>query len=301
MPTLDPFVHRKVVVVHENDPVRSAAQAMKRQQIGCVLVGDHEGHITGIATDRDLSSAVLAEGLSAEVPVSVAMTRDLVFVGPGADLKNVVQLMEQRGVRRIPVIERHHGGTQRVVGIVTLDDLIAARAVDFARVQRIVRSQVIRRAQLTPPPARAFTLKPASLGAGLEPGDMDAFRATLLTRISGKADLKEGEIEALARIVLHALARRVHHTAAVHLAMRLPQALREEILDLAPGPDRTVTSARILSEISRVFELDEAMSYAVLCRVCLAIEEWLSPGEAEHFKAQLPQDLKALFERPLAA
>ena len=43
--SIDPFIHRKVTVLHRDAPLSEAAQAMREKSIGCVLVSDNESWI----------------------------------------------------------------------------------------------------------------------------------------------------------------------------------------------------------------------------------------------------------------
>jgi len=49
---IEPFMHRKVTVLHTDTPLSEAALAMREKSMGCVLVGDHEGYIVGVVTER---------------------------------------------------------------------------------------------------------------------------------------------------------------------------------------------------------------------------------------------------------
>ncbi len=55
------------------------------------------------------------------------MTRDVVTVGPTADLNEVVEVMEKRRVKRLPVVSG-----DRLVGIITRSDLLRALSAAIA-------------------------------------------------------------------------------------------------------------------------------------------------------------------------
>jgi CBS domain-containing protein len=103
--------------------IRSAAEAMRDNDIGDVLVvGDGE-HVAGIATDRDIVVRAVAEGLDpSRATLGEVCSRDVLAVGPDDPIGDVIELMRAHAVRRVPVLEG-----ERPVGIVSLGDLAIER------------------------------------------------------------------------------------------------------------------------------------------------------------------------------
>jgi signal-transduction protein with cAMP-binding, CBS, and nucleotidyltransferase domain len=89
MKSIQPFIHKKVIVLHDDATVEQAARAMREHQIGCILVSDHSSHIAGIVTDRDLVNGVLATGAKSldQLNLAEVMTRNPLCVSEQADLK----------------------------------------------------------------------------------------------------------------------------------------------------------------------------------------------------------------------
>jgi CBS domain-containing protein len=101
-------------------PVTEAAKVMRDEDIGDILVTD-DGQLHGILTDRDIVVRVLAEDRDpAQTPVGHVCSKDLVAVSPDDTVTDVIRLMRDRSLRRIPVLD---GG--KCVGIVSLGDLAA--------------------------------------------------------------------------------------------------------------------------------------------------------------------------------
>jgi CBS domain-containing protein len=103
-----------------------------------VVVEDEDG-LAGIITDRDLIADLLTEesefnllteGRSgAEIHASDVMTSDPLTVSSDAEVPRVLRQMNEAGARHVPVIE-----DDRVVGMITLDDLITHLAGESAHV-----------------------------------------------------------------------------------------------------------------------------------------------------------------------
>jgi len=115
---------RGVEVVRPNTGLKQAAEKMKDLDIGALPVSDGKSLI-GMLTDRDITVRAVAEGrdpLTTEV--QDVMTTDVVYCFEDQDVKEAAQIMADRQIRRLPIIDRD----QRLVGIVSLGDL----AVDIS-------------------------------------------------------------------------------------------------------------------------------------------------------------------------
>lgn len=98
-----------------------AATEMKARNIGAVVVVSDDQRAIGILTDRDLALRVMAEGRAADqTSVEDAMTRGLACLPENATLAEATELMRDRGVRRLPILD----AAGKVTGIVSLDDLL---------------------------------------------------------------------------------------------------------------------------------------------------------------------------------
>jgi CBS domain-containing protein len=111
---------RKVFSVGPEATAVQIAEAMETHNVGCVVVTDGQKPI-GMVTDRDLALRVVARGLDPSVTTAQAiLSRPLWFVHDDASAVEAAAQMREAEVRRLPILNR--GG--RLVGIVTLDDLI---------------------------------------------------------------------------------------------------------------------------------------------------------------------------------
>jgi CBS domain-containing protein len=103
--------------VDAGTPIREAAEAMRRADIGNVIVVEND-RVTGIVTDRDIAVRAVAEGRSATTKVRDVMTQAPVTIAPNASVKEAIDLMHQHDIRRLPVVE-----DGRPVGVVALADV----------------------------------------------------------------------------------------------------------------------------------------------------------------------------------
>lgn len=117
--------HRVVCVAPETS-VEDAARLMHDQDVGAlVVVRAGKRKPIGIVTDRDLAVRAIAPGKNPRaVPVADVMTVSLATCRGNHELLNVMEMMRQRGIRRVPVVDAEGA----LIGIVTTDDLIGALA-----------------------------------------------------------------------------------------------------------------------------------------------------------------------------
>ena len=101
---------------------------MDLQHIRHVPVEDREGRLVGLVTHRALLR-LLMNGMNRELkPITVQeiMVKDPVTVSPSTTSLEAIQVMRNRGVGCLPVVEG-----EQLVGIVTSYDFLAASAQLF--------------------------------------------------------------------------------------------------------------------------------------------------------------------------
>ena len=110
---------RRVVYLPDDTPLDEAAQAMRDERIGDVVV-THGGTIAGVVTDRDIVVRAIAEGLSPDTTTLAAvLSREVIMIERSATVEEAVHAMRDRGVRRLLVCD----ADRNVVGIISLSDI----------------------------------------------------------------------------------------------------------------------------------------------------------------------------------
>jgi CBS domain-containing protein len=106
--------------------IREVARMMIAHDCGEIpVVSDKDSRLLiGVVTDRDIVCRAVAEGLDPErTTIDCCMSSPVATVGPGTSLEECLNLMEDRQIRRVPVVDER--GACR--GIVSQAD-IAMRA-----------------------------------------------------------------------------------------------------------------------------------------------------------------------------
>ncbi|MGI5419815.1 CBS domain-containing protein [Actinomadura luteofluorescens] len=105
----------------------TVARAMRDEQIGAVLVAEGDD-LKGVVTDRDLVVRGLAAGGDpAQVKIGGIASKVTATVRPDDSTEKAAQIMRERSVRRLPVLENG-----RPVGIVSIRDLASGASGEDA-------------------------------------------------------------------------------------------------------------------------------------------------------------------------
>ncbi|WOL04092.1 CBS domain-containing protein CBSCBSPB3 [Canna indica] len=96
----------KALTIPEGTTVSDACRRMAARRVDSVLLTDANGLLSGIVTDKDIATRVLAEGLRPEQTfVSKIMTRNPLFVMADTPASEALQKMVQGKFRHLPVVE----------------------------------------------------------------------------------------------------------------------------------------------------------------------------------------------------
>lgn len=295
--SLAKYTQARLVAQHPDTLVYDALRAMEDNHIGAIVV--HDGaDVVGIVTDRDLALRVLAcDHDPFEVELRNVMSMPVAVLPVTATEVDAAEAMLANHVRRIVLVDG-----RALAGIVTLDDLILERAAPPTLLAAVVRAQLSEPARLK---ARVHVRPMAPRRARPERSAQrhDArARATydrLLQRTVDATGLPTREdAEAALDAVMTGLLRRIRPEEARHLLAELPQLLRERLADAAAGPDRNVTLGEIESTLEVRLNVARERATELVLQIGRALEDTISAGEIEDVQAQLPAEMKQVFEGP---
>ncbi len=111
---------RNPVIVAPNDSVESVAKKMIKDGVGSLLVQEN-GRLRGIVTEKDLIGKIVAKNVNPKkVTVSKIMSNIIVTIDPERDILEAIKIMNEKKVRRLPVID----ATGRLLGLITVHDIL---------------------------------------------------------------------------------------------------------------------------------------------------------------------------------
>ena len=132
--TLENFCRKPVVKILPERNVAEACRVMEEYNIGCLIVED-DGKLCGIVTDQDIALKVAgAMRDPQQTAVREIMTTNPIRISVDKDLRHLTSLMHAFHVRRVPIVNGH----DTIVGIITLDDIIALIASEMSEIGKAI-------------------------------------------------------------------------------------------------------------------------------------------------------------------
>jgi CBS domain-containing protein len=105
--------------ISPEESLQKAAQRMRDLDVGPLPICEND-RLAGMLTDRDITVRAVAEGRDPKTTkVRDVMTPDIVYCFEDQDVSEAANLMRERQIRRLLVLNRN----KRLVGLVSLGDL----------------------------------------------------------------------------------------------------------------------------------------------------------------------------------
>jgi CBS domain-containing protein len=119
MSTAKEIMHRGAECIAVSDTLDTAARKMRDLQVGALPICGDDNRLHGIITDRDIVVKCIAEGKDARSCTAGELAEGTpVWVDANADADEVLRIMEQHKIRRVPVIDNH-----KLVGMISEADV----------------------------------------------------------------------------------------------------------------------------------------------------------------------------------
>ncbi|PXF42399.1 CBS domain-containing protein CBSX3, mitochondrial [Gracilariopsis chorda] len=120
--------------------VYDAVKEMVKHNIGSLIIveGDDKKPV-GIVTETDYLNKVIVRGRSSKSTLvrDIMSTKKFTFVNPDATLTECMELMTVRRIRHIPVVEE---GSHKVLGMVSIGDIVSELVAAHKREGEHMRS-----------------------------------------------------------------------------------------------------------------------------------------------------------------
>ena len=138
--SLEKFCERPVVTISPEQNIIAACQLMREKNVGCLVAVEGE-KLRGILTDRDIALKVTAEKKDPQqTKVRDIMTANPNRIAVNKTLHDLTALMHAHHVRRVPIVD----GGDKVVGMITLDDLLILLGQELADIGQGVSGALFR-------------------------------------------------------------------------------------------------------------------------------------------------------------
>ena len=119
------WMHQGVITCRPDTSVDEVAETMEMKDISALVVVDGAGDAIGVISRTDLVNARFVQpylkhwrGMTAEH----LMSQPVISVAPDTDIKAAVEMLHEKRIHRLVVVETV-GGHRRAVGILSVTDL----------------------------------------------------------------------------------------------------------------------------------------------------------------------------------
>ena len=117
--------HQAIYTIKPDATVLEAITLMADKGIGAVVV-THEEQVVGILSERDYTRKIaLMQRTSFNTTVNEIMTPKVITVTSGTTVENCLELMTDRHLRHLPVVEN-----EKLIGLISIGDLVKAAMED---------------------------------------------------------------------------------------------------------------------------------------------------------------------------
>jgi len=107
--------------IHPDESVYRALQLMSEHQVGALLVTEDD-RLVGVMSERDYARKIILKGrASRDTTVRDIMTTDVYGITPRARIEECMQLMTEKKLRHLPVVDG-----ERLDGVISIGDVVKA-------------------------------------------------------------------------------------------------------------------------------------------------------------------------------
>lgn len=109
-----------VITIAPEASLIDACHVLTEHRIGAVVVAAGGGEVVGVFSERDVARAISRDGPEVlHRPVSSVMTRALITAAPGTSVNALMELMTEKRVRHIIIMDEG-----RMRGFVSIGDVV---------------------------------------------------------------------------------------------------------------------------------------------------------------------------------
>jgi CBS domain-containing protein len=129
---------RECLTIAPDATLAEAARLMSKHRIGSLVITGAERRVTGILSERDIVHSMAEKGDAALLlPVSSAMTREVVTCGEDETIPDLMHRMTAGRFRHVPVVDRG-----KLAGIVSIGDVVKYRLAELEREHEALREYI---------------------------------------------------------------------------------------------------------------------------------------------------------------
>jgi CBS domain-containing protein len=135
-----PDARSRLVRIGDAAPLTQAAALFGQHRTDLIVVCDDTGKMVGVVSKTDIVSRIAqCRGHACTTMVAAVMTRDVAYCGPADTLQQAWNLMKERGVLHVPILDRQG----RPLGMLYARDVLQALLDTLAQEGDLLRDYVM--------------------------------------------------------------------------------------------------------------------------------------------------------------
>ena len=112
----------EVYCISTSTTIQAALHLLAEKDVGAMPVLDDEKKLSGIFSERDFARLLAKEGcFPLDTPICDIMTKKLFTVTPTTSIEECMQIMTEKHIRHLPVLENG-----QMVGLISIGDVVKA-------------------------------------------------------------------------------------------------------------------------------------------------------------------------------
>jgi len=110
-------MNSSVLSLNSTVPASDAAKLLEDSKTSAIVVIENQIPV-GIVTNKDLMIKIVAHSYPLDTPLRRIMATPLISISPDTDIKEALELMASKKIRKLPVIDK-----EEVVGMIVASEI----------------------------------------------------------------------------------------------------------------------------------------------------------------------------------
>jgi len=133
------IMSENVLTLDQSTSLQEAAENMKELTVGCVIITKNNNP-TGIITERDFVTKIVAEGRPLFTEIQDVMSSPLITIDSEETVWEASELMKEKSIHKLPV--KKNG---QIIGIITTTDIVKIASIGSDSEMRKICDQILLR------------------------------------------------------------------------------------------------------------------------------------------------------------
>jgi CBS domain-containing protein len=117
-----------IAIAAPSTTISEVVQVLSKWGVGAIVVSDDGTHIDGILSERDIVRSLAKGEDTMALEARQLMTTEVVTRPPDATVDSLMELMTERRIRHVPVVD-----DGELIGIVSIGDVVKTRVGELER------------------------------------------------------------------------------------------------------------------------------------------------------------------------